>query len=102
MTWKMLMSFKNTVPRRETGGLRETDDVRFWTHRSASEATWQAVGNVGRRPWREVWITEAIDVRVFCIQMRADAMKMNEITKGEGSEGGEKRVKGRALGKACI
>ena len=32
VTWRMPMSFKNRVPRRETGGLRETYDVWFWTH----------------------------------------------------------------------
>jgi len=49
-----------------------------------------------------MWIAEVIDVGVLCIPMRSDAMKMDEITKGEGLEGGEKRVKGRTLGNACI
>lgn len=39
---------------------------------------------------------------VLCIPIRADAMKMDELTNGEASEGGEKRVKGRTLGNAYI
>lgn len=45
---------------------------------------------------------EVIDVGVLCIPIRADAMKMDELTNGEASEGGEKRVKGRTLGNAYI
>lgn len=38
---------------------------------------------MGLKPWGEVAIAEVMDVRVFCIPMRTDAMKMDEITEGE-------------------
>lgn len=53
---------------------------------------------MGLKPWREIWTAEATDVRVFCIQMRADTMKMDEAM---GESLGEE-VKGGTLGNACI
>lgn len=53
------------------------------------------------KPWGEGGIAGAIDERAFCIQMGADTMKMDVTDKGESLEG-EKRVKGRTLGHACI
>ena len=38
---------------------------------------------MGLTPWGEVGIAEVMDGRVFCIPMRTDAMKMDEITKRE-------------------